>query len=90
MERSYRAGTEIIKDPSSKLFKPLKLVVVVAELGEYCNDGNAWVREMHYYPVVWGNSLQKGLQNTRKKQNKKSYKERECKKIDKRQAPRNR
>lgn len=53
MEHTTRPFTKIVKDPNTKLFKPIGLGNTKVPLGEYCNNVGAWVRDLHYCPARW-------------------------------------
>jgi len=53
IEKTSRPYTELQKDPSTKLFKPLRAGRKVVIIGEFCNDAGKWVADMHYCPVKY-------------------------------------
>lgn len=55
-EHTYRPCTRIVKDPTSKIWKPVGLDRIEIDLGLYCNDAGQYVDEMHYCPVKWSKS----------------------------------
>lgn len=52
-EHIYRPCTKIVKDPTSKIWKPVGLDRIKIDLGLYCNDAGKYVDEMQYCPVKW-------------------------------------
>lgn len=55
-ESTYRPYTEIIRDSYSGLYKPVRTSKKRIDLGQYCNNYNAWVNDMYYCPVIWEKS----------------------------------
>jgi hypothetical protein len=55
-EYSYNPYTEIKRDPITKIFIPVKTGMKKTPLGLWCNDAGAWVNEMQYCTVIWGNA----------------------------------
>ena len=55
-EHTLRPCTEIKKDVTSGIYKPVKETSRKAYLGPFCNEAGKWVEEMHYCPVKWGNA----------------------------------
>lgn len=60
IEKTSRPCTEITKDPTTGLFKPVRASRIVVVLGEFCNDYGKFVKDMHYCPVRYSLSNSRG------------------------------
>jgi hypothetical protein len=60
-EHTYRPCTKIIKDPTTKLYKPAGLDRVEIDLGLFCNDAGRYVDEMQYCPAKWSKVNWEGM-----------------------------
>ena len=52
-EHIYRPCTRIVRDPTSKIWKPTGLDRIKIDLGLFCNDAGKYIDEMTYCPIKW-------------------------------------
>jgi len=62
-ESTQRIYSEFDRDPRTELSRPVRQGKLRIGLGAFCNDAGEWISDMHYCPVIWGNSLLKGYAN---------------------------
>jgi len=58
-EKTTRSFTKIQKNGVTNLYEPKGIGKKVIELGEYCNNACAWVRDLHVCPARW--ALRRGV-----------------------------
>jgi hypothetical protein len=55
-EHTMHPHTTLVKDITTKLFKPGKNGNTITSLGFYCNDAGKYIVDMQYCPVRWSQS----------------------------------
>jgi hypothetical protein len=80
-ETTTHSFTRVSRNPKTHLYDSKGIGHSVEELGEYCNNIDAWVRDLHYCPARW--ALRRGVVPEKKVVKKKVMKKKVLKKKTK-------